>query len=189
MLHSSDVTIDVLSGETTYHNSGAEPWRVTMVDTGAETLTGGRLKRVRSYLGERFCMTYGDGLSDIDIRAQIDFHMKHGRAATIAAVMPPGRYGALDMTSDGVVRCFNEKPLGDEGCINGGFFVLENKVLDRIEADSTSFEGPPLEALAQEGELLGWRHPGFWHAMDTVRDRNNLEKLWATGNAPWKIWS
>jgi glucose-1-phosphate cytidylyltransferase len=133
-------------------------------------------------------MTYGDGLSDIDIRAQIDFHMKHGRAATIAAVMPPGRYGALDMTSDGVVRCFNEKPLGDEGCINGGFFVLENKVLDRIKADSIAFEGPPLEALAQEGELLGWRHPGFWHAMDTVRDRNHLEKLWATGNAPWKVW-
>ena len=189
VLHSSDVTIDARSGEITYHSSGAEPWRVTLVDTGAETMTGGRLKRVRPYLDERFCMTYGDGLSDIDIRAQIDFHMKHGRDATIAAVMPPGRYGALDMTSEGVVQRFIEKPPGDEGRINGGFFVLENTVLDRIEADSTPFEGPPLETLAQEGELLGWRHPGFWHAMDTVRDRNHLEKLWATGNAPWKVWS
>ena len=133
-------------------------------------------------------MTYGDGLADIDIRSQIDFHMKHGRDATITAVPPPGRYGALDITSDNLVQSFVEKPPGSEGRINGGFFVLENRVLDRIYDDSTSFEGSPLETLAQEKELIGWKHNGFWHAMDTARDRNHLEKIWATGNAPWKVW-
>ena len=189
VLHSSDVTIDAQSGEIKYHNSGAEPWRITLVDTGAKTMTGGRLKRVRSFLSERFCMTYGDGLADIDIRGQIDFHMKHGRDATITAVPPPGRYGALDMTADGLVQSFVEKPPGGEGRINGGFFVLENRVLDHIDDDTTSFEGSPLEALAREKQLIGWEHDGFWHAMDTARDRNHLEKIWATGNAPWKVWS
>lgn len=189
VLHSSDVTIDTGTGEITYHNSVAEPWRVTLVDTGAESMTGGRLRRVRPYLKDRFCMTYGDGVSDIDIRAEIDFHIAHGRAATVAAVSPPGRYGALETSAEGAVRRFIEKPPGDEGRINGGFFVLENRVLDRIEGDATPFEGEPLESLARDGELMAWRHPGFWHAMDTLRDRNYLESLWATGKAPWKIWA
>lgn len=189
VLHSSDVTIDTGTGEITYHNSVAEPWRVTLVDTGAESMTGGRLRRVRPYLKDRFCMTYGDGVSDIDIRAEIDFHIAHGRAATVAAVSPPGRYGALETSAEGAVKRFIEKPPGDEGRINGGFFVLENRVLDRIEGDATPFEGAPLESLARDGELMAWRHPGFWHAMDTLRDRNHLENLWATGKAPWKIWA
>ncbi len=188
VLHSSDLTVDARSGEITYHNSIAEPWRVTLVDTGEGTMTGGRLKRVAGYLADRFCLTYGDGLADIDFTAELAFHDRHGRQATVAAVLPPGRYGALDVDQGGQVRQFMEKPPGSEGGINGGFFVLERAVLERIEGDKTSFEGGPLEALAAEGQLMAYRHPGFWHAMDTLRDRNHLEKLWDSGAAPWKVW-
>lgn len=188
ILHSSDVTIDARSGEITYHNSVAEPWKVTMVDTGEGSMTGGRLKRVRDYLKGSFCMTYGDGLADIDIAAEIAFHKAHGRQATVAAVTPPGRYGALELNGQGQVGRFIEKPPGDEGRINGGFFVLEPQVLDRIAGDATPFEAAPLETLAADGQLMAFRHPGFWHAMDTLRDRTHLENLWASGQAPWKVW-
>lgn len=189
VMHSSDMTVDARTGEITYHGSVAEPWRITLIDTGENSMTGGRLKRAKPWLGQTFCMTYGDGVSDIDIAAEIAFHRAHGKLATIAAVTPPGRYGALEITASGQVERFIEKPPGDEGRINGGFFVLEREVLDRIEGDPTPFEGDPLEGLARDGELQAWRHPGFWHAMDTLRDRNHLEKLWAGGAAPWKIWS
>lgn len=189
VLHSSDVTIDARSGEIIYHNSIAEPWKVTLLDTGQSSMTGGRLKRVGSFLRGSFCMTYGDGVADIDMTAQIAFHKAHGRQATVAAVTPPGRYGALEIGETGAVNRFIEKPPGDEGRINGGFFVLEAAVLDRIASDATPFEGEPLESLAAEGQLIAWRHPGFWQAMDTLRDRNLLENLWASGNAPWKVWA
>jgi glucose-1-phosphate cytidylyltransferase len=189
VLHNSDITVDARSGEITYHRSVREPWRITLIDTGEESMTGGRLKRAKPWLGQTFCMTYGDGVSDIDITAEIAFHQSHGKLATIAAMTPPGRYGALEITTTGQVNRFIEKPPGDEGRINGGFFVLEREVLDRIEGDATSFEADPLERLARDGELVAWCHPGFWHAMDTLRDRNYLEKLWASGAAPWKIWS
>jgi len=189
ILHASDVTIDARSGQITYHHSVAEPWRVTLVDTGEASMTGGRLKRVGNYLSGTFCMTYGDGLADIDIAAEIAFHESHGREATVAAVTPPGRYGALEIEEGGMVNRFIEKPPGDEGRINGGFFVLELSVLARIADDATPFEGAPLEGLAAEGHLMAWRHPGFWHAMDTLRDRNALERWWATGSAPWKVWA
>lgn len=188
VLHSSDVTVDARTGEVTYHQSSAEPWRVTLIDTGSDTLTGGRLKRVEPYLGDRFCLTYGDGVANIDLTAELAFHANHGRTATIAAVTPPGRYGALEIAGGGAVQRFVEKPPGDEGTINGGFFVLERRVLDRIQGDATSFEGAPLSELAQDGELMAFRHSGFWHAMDTLRDRNHLEALWASGAAPWKTW-
>ena len=188
VLHSSDVTIDAKSGEITYHQSTAEPWRVSLIDTGEGTLTGGRLKRVAPYLGERFCLTYGDGLADINIRAEIDFHIAHKREATVAVVVPPGRYGALVMGEGGQISQFSEKPPGEQGQINGGFFVLERKVLDRIEGDGTSFEKEPMEALARDGQLVGFNHSGFWHAMDTMRDKVQLETLWASGKAPWRVW-
>ncbi|MDA0721414.1 MAG: glucose-1-phosphate cytidylyltransferase [Proteobacteria bacterium] len=189
ILHSSDVTIDARTGQITYHNSIAEPWRVTLVDTGEGSMTGGRLKRLRSYLTDTFCMTYGDGVANIDIGAELAFHKAHGRQATLAAVTPPGRYGALDLGADARVTRFIEKPPGDEGRINGGFFVLEPEVLDRIAGDATPFEGVPLETLAADGQLMAYRHPGFWQAMDTLRDRNYLEGLWTSGQAPWKIWT
>lgn len=186
VLHSSDVTIDAATGEIEYHQTTAEPWRVTLVDTGAETMTGGRLKRVGAYLGDTFCMTYGDGVADIDVTAELAFHRAHGCEATVASVVPPGRYGALDI-AEGKVRRFIEKPPGDEGRINGGYFVLNRKVLDRIEGDAMPFESAPLEGLAADGQLMAFPHPGFWHAMDTLRDKNHLEKLWAD-RAPWNIW-
>lgn len=189
ILHSSDVTINAKTGEISYHNSLTEPWNITLVDTGENSMTGGRLKRVAQHLRGTFCMTYGDGVSDIDIRAEIAFHKNHGREATVAAVTPPGRYGALEIDKFGAVERFIEKPPGDEGRINGGFFVLEPTVIDRIEGDSSSFEGAPLERLTADRQLIAFRHSGFWHAMDTLRDRNYLESLWATGNAPWKIWA
>ena len=189
ILHSSDVTIDAATGQIEYHHSVAEPWRVTLVDTGEGSMTGGRLKRVAGYLKGTFCMTYGDGVSDIDLTAQIAFHKAHGRQATVAAVTPPGRYGALEIADTGAVGRFIEKPPGDEGRINGGFFVLEPPVLDRIAGDATPFEAEPLETLAADGQLMAWRHPGFWHAMDTLRDRNHLEGLWSSGRAPWKVWA
>ena len=187
VLQSSDVTIDTLSGEISYHQTVAEPWKVTLVDTGAETLTGGRLKRVAPYLGDTFALTYGDGVADVDVRALVGYHHAHGREATVTSVVPPGRYGALE-TVDGEVQRFTEKPPGDTGRINGGFFVLNRPVLERIEGDATPFEWAPLESLAADRQLMAYNHDGFWHAMDTLRDKNHLEGLWQAGNAPWKIW-
>ena len=188
-LHMSDVTFDMASNTMAVHQKKAEPWKVTLVDTGDETLTGGRLKRVADYVqgDDAFCFTYGDGVADVDVAAQIAFHRAHGRLATVTAVQPPGRYGALQMDGD-AVRGFTEKPRGDGGRINGGFFVLSPKVLDHIDCDQTSWEGAPLERLAASGELRAWEHNGFWQPMDTLRDKTHLEELWRSGSAPWKVW-
>ena len=188
-LHMSDVTIDLTDNSTTVHQNSAEPWRVTLVDTGADSGTGGRLKAVGSYLepGEPFCFTYGDGVADIDLTAQIAFHRAHGKKATIAAVVPPGRFGALEL-DDARVTAFLEKPPGDGARINGGFFVLNRSVLDLIEGPASAWEGKPIETLARTDELRAWRHDGFWGAMDTVRDKAVLEGLWERGEAPWKRW-
>lgn len=188
-LHMSDVTFDMSKNEMEVHERYAEPWRVTLVDTGEETMTGGRLKRVRHYLDdEDFCFTYGDGLADIDIEKLIAFHRANGRLATVTATRPPGRFGALDVEDDRVLS-FREKPGGEGGWINGGFFVLSPRVTDYIGGDATIWEREPMEALAREGELNAWRHDGFWQPMDTLRDAKQLEALWQSGNAPWKIWS
>jgi glucose-1-phosphate cytidylyltransferase len=190
VLHHSDVTIDATKNSVTYHQSSVEPWRITLVDTGETTLTGGRLKRVRNYLdpAEPFCFTYGDGLSDVDITATIAFHREHGKLATITAVRPPGRYGALEI--DGaIVKSFVEKPPGDNAHINGGFFVLSPKVIDRIEGDKTSWESTPLEVLAVDGQLSAYRHYCFWQPMDTLREKMMLEDLWQSGRAPWRQWT
>ena len=189
-LHMSDVTFDMAANRMEVHHRKAEPWRVTLIDTGEATLTGGRLKRVGEYLrGERdFCFTYGDGVADIDIAQEIAFHRSHGRLATLAAVQPPGRYGALQVASD-TVTGFAEKPRGDGGRINGGFFVLSPGVLDLIDGDHTAWEGQPLERLAHTGQLMAFAHDGFWQPMDTLRDKNHLEELWQTGRAPWKRWT
>lgn len=188
-LHMSDVTIDMEHNRMQVHEQYADPWKVTLVDTGEETMTGGRLKRVERYLRdeEAFCFTYGDGLADIDISEQISQHRRHGRWATITAVRPPGRYGALDMEEDKVTG-FREKPAGGGGVINGGFFVLSPQCLDLIDSDSTSWEKEPLTALAEKDQLRAYHHAGFWQAMDTLREKNLLEKLWDSGRAPWKIW-
>ncbi|OBG33184.1 glucose-1-phosphate cytidylyltransferase [Mycobacterium alsense] len=188
-LHMSDVTFDMSANKMEVHTRHAEPWRVTLVDTGEDTMTGGRLKRVGSYIkdDEAFCFTYGDGLSDVNIGASIDFHRQHGRRATVTAVLPPGRYGAIECAGDRVTR-FVEKPRGDGGLINGGFFVLSPAVLDYIEDDQTSWEGAPLTRLAADGEMMAFEHSGFWQPMDTLRDRNMLEELWSSGEAPWKCW-
>jgi glucose-1-phosphate cytidylyltransferase len=187
VMHHADLTVDLAKGAIEYHQTKHEPWRVTLVDTGAETMTGGRLKRVAEYLtpGEPFFLTYGDGVADVDLAALEAFHRGHGRAATITAVAPPGRYGALEI-DDGQVQRFIEKPPGDNGLINGGFFVLDTSVIDRIEGDATVWEAAPLEGLAADGELMAFRHDGFWAAMDTLRDKNILESLWASGEAPWR---
>lgn len=189
LLHQSDVTIDITNGSLTYHHTTAEPWRITLVDTGLDTLTGGRLKRVARYLdpGQPFCMTYGDGVGDIDITALVAFHRAHGKQATLTAVVPPGRYGALETIGDQIVR-FTEKPPGDNARINGGYFVLDPAVLDLIPGDLTPFEAAPLETLAATGQLMSFRHDGFWQPMDTLRDKRQLEALWASG-APWKVWA
>jgi len=189
-LHSSDITIDGRSGAVEYHKTFAEHWRVTLIDTGEDTLTGGRLKRVASYLepNEAFCFTYGDGVADIDIADLVRFHRSHGALATLTAVTPPGRYGALSLDGDRVAQ-FMEKPPGDQAHINGGFFVLNPSVLRYINDDSTSWEGEPLERLASEGELRAYRHRGFWQPMDTLRDKNRLEALWDSGAAPWRVWT
>lgn len=188
-LHMSDVTFDMQSNGMEVHHQNAEPWRVTLVDTGEDTMTGGRLRRVADYLkGEKdFCLTYGDGVSDIDISSEIKFHEKHGKLATIAAVQPPGRYGALDMQEQAVIG-FTEKPRGDGGLINGGFFILSPECIELIEDDQTSWEGGPLAGLAASGQLMGFEHKGFWQPMDTLRDKNHLEELWQSGTAPWKVW-
>lgn len=187
-LHMSDVTFDISRNRMEVHEQHAEPWRVTLVDTGEATMTGGRLRRVRRYLGEgTFCLTYGDGLSDIDLRALVAFHRGHGRAATISAVQAPGRFGALETDGDAVTG-FREKPRGDGSWINGGFFVLESGVLDLIDGDDTVWEHEPLERLSASNQLAAYRHPGFWQPMDTLRDKTQLEALWAAGAAPWKAW-
>lgn len=188
-LHMSDVTFDMSHNEMEVHERKAEPWRVTLVDTGEETLTGGRLKRVKDYIKgeESFCFTYGDGVGNVDISAEIAFHTQHGKLATVCAVQPPGRYGALELVGQ-TVKGFVEKPRGDGGLINGGFFVLSPKVLDLIEGDGTSWEADPLEILSCRGELMAFEHDGFWQPMDTLREKNYLEELWLSGNAPWKKW-
>ena len=188
-LHMSDVTFDMASNQMQVHERHAEPWRVTLVDTGDDTLTGGRLKRVAPFVeGEQaFCLTYGDGVADVDISAEIAFHEEHGKLATIMAVQPPGRFGALRLQG-ATVTGFTEKPHGDGGLINGGFFVLSPKCLDLIEGDETSWEGKPLKELAASAQLMAYEHKGFWQPMDTLRDKNLLEELWDTGKAPWKIW-
>ncbi|OLP45063.1 glucose-1-phosphate cytidylyltransferase [Rhizobium oryziradicis] len=188
-LHMSDITFDFAENRMEFHKQNAESWRVTLVDTGETSMTGGRLKRVASYLKdeEAFCFTYGDGVSDVDVAATIRFHKEHGKLATVTAVQPPARYGALKM--DGVsVRGFVEKPVGEAGYINGGFFVLSPKCIDRIAGDDTPWEADPLMGLADDGELCAYIHDGFWQPMDTLRDKNHLEALWASGNPPWKSW-
>lgn len=188
-LHMSDVTFDMASNHMEVHHKNAEPWRVTLVDTGEDTLTGGRLKRVADYVqgDDAFCFTYGDGVSDVDISRTIAFHKQHGKLATVTAVQPPGRYGALQMIG-AVVEGFTEKPRGDGGLINGGFFVLSPRCLERIADDHTSWEGEPLSGLAAEGQLMAFEHHGFWQPMDTLREKNMLEDLWQAGKAPWKVW-
>lgn len=187
-LHTADVTIDLASNSMEVHEKRSEPWRITLVETGPDAMTGGRLKAVGRYLddGQPFCLTYGDGVAAIDISQQIEFHYKHGRKLTITAVAPPGRFGALEFDGD-LVRSFREKPAGDGGLINGGFFVANPEVLDVIDGPDTVWEREPLERLAAEGELVGFRHTGFWSAMDTLRDKLHLEQLWLEG-APWKTW-
>jgi glucose-1-phosphate cytidylyltransferase len=188
-LHESDVTFDLERNTMEVHLKRAEPWRVTLVDTGAETQTGGRLLRVADYIRseETFCLTYGDGVADVDLSEVIAFHRAHGKAATVTATLPAGRFGALEIEDNRVVS-FQEKPRGDGGLINGGFFVLSPEVLDLIEGDSTLWEQEPLRALAAQGELMAYEHTGFWQPMDTLREKHYLEQLWASGNAPWKKW-
>lgn len=188
-LHMSDVTFDLQNNAMEVHERYAEPWKVTLVDTGADTMTGGRLKRVARYVqGEdAFCFTYGDGVSDLDISASIAFHRAHGKLATVTAVLPPGRYGALQREGD-LVAGFTEKPRGDGGWINGGYFVLSPQVLDFIPDDDTSWEAEPLNALAQDQQLMSFEHAGFWQPMDTLREKNLLEDLWQSGTAPWRTW-
>ena len=188
-LHMSDVTFDMANNAMEVHQKNAEPWRVTLVDTGEDSMTGGRLGRVADHVrdDECFCFTYGDGVADIDVAAQLAFHRAHGKEATVTAVQPPGRYGALQL--DGTrVAGFIEKPRGDGGLINGGFFVLSPKVLSRIANDATSWEREPMNGLAKDGELMAYVHTGFWQPMDTLRERNLLEELWQSGRAPWKRW-
>jgi glucose-1-phosphate cytidylyltransferase len=189
-LHVSDVTFDMQSGSCKVHQNNAEPWRVTLVDTGESTQTGGRIKRVAHHLAgeETFCMTYGDGLGNVDIQGLLAFHQQHQRLATLTATRPPARWGALRLASDDKVISFEEKPVGDRAYINGGFFVLSSKLLNYIEGDSTIWERGPLERLARERELVAYRHDGFWQPMDTLRDKLQLEDLWSSGQAPWKVW-
>jgi len=188
-LHMSDVTFDMQNNKMEVHQGNAEPWKVTLVDTGEDTLTGGRLKRVKDYLKdeEAFCFTYGDGLADVNVSELVKFHKNHGKLATVTAVQPPGRYGALDIKNHQVTQ-FIEKPKGDGGWINGGFFVLSPKCIDYIEGDNSSWEGEPLINIAKENQLAAFNHEGFWQPMDTLREKKLLEELWASGKAPWKSW-
>ena len=189
-LHGADVTIDLVDNKVEYHHRRNEPWRITLVDTGNETMTGGRIKRVRDYLdpNEPFCMTYGDGLSNIDIGAEIAFHRKHGLKATVACVRPPARFGSLVLEGD-KITAFEEKPQAESGLINGGFFVLNTSVIDLIKEDATVWEREPMETLAKSGQLAAWQHTDFWQPMDTLRDKQQLTKLWETKKAPWKNWN
>lgn len=188
-LHMSDVTFDMRTNTMQVHEQHAEPWRVTLVDTGEDTMTGGRLRRITSYVqdDDAFCFTYGDGVADVDITREIAFHRQHGKWATVTAVQPPGRYGALEMEGKQVTG-FMEKPRGDGGLINGGFFVLSSHCLALIKDDTSSWEVEPLMELARQGQLMAFEHHGFWQPMDTLRDKNYLEALWESGRAPWKIW-
>ncbi len=187
-LHMSDVTFDMTDNRMEVHHHYSEPWKVTLVDTGDHSMTGGRLRRIRPYLnGGRFCLTYGDGVSDVNITELLAFHEKNKKLATMTAIQPPGRYGSLDIRDDSV-KCFQEKPKGDGGWINGGFFVLEPEIMEYIEGDETVWERDPLEQLAGEGQLAAYQHSGFWQAMDTLRDKVKLEALWKKGDALWKVW-
>lgn len=187
-LHRSDVTIDLRNNETTYHCNTCEPWRITLIDTGDNSDTGGRLRRIGCLLDdEPFCFTYGDGVSNLNIIELTNFHKKHGRLATMTAVQPPGKFGALDIDGN-LVQKFQEKPRGDAAWINGGFFILSPKVLEYIPSDETSWEQEPLTRLAEEGELVAYKHDGFWQCMDTLKHKHLLESLWQSGKAPWKVW-
>lgn len=188
-LHQSDVTFDMIANTMEVHTKRAEPWKVTLVDTGEETMTGGRLKRVEEYVknDEAFCFTYGDGVGSVDIAKLIEFHKSHGKLATLTATFPPGRFGAIDIVDNHILN-FKEKPKGDGAMINGGFFVLSPKVIERIAADSIVWEQEPLMGLAEDGELMAFKHEGFWLPMDTLRDKQKLQELWESGYAPWKMW-
>lgn len=188
-LHMSDVTFDMRNNSMEVHQQHAEPWKVTLVDTGMDSMTGGRLKRVAPYLeNEAFMLTYGDGVANVDIGDLVRYHRSHGKPATVTSTQPSGRFGALNMGEDGTIYSFQEKPAGDGSWINGGFFVLEPAVIDRIAGDGTVFEKEPLEGLASDGQLMAYRHGGFWQPMDTLRDKQHLEALWNGGQAPWKVW-
>jgi glucose-1-phosphate cytidylyltransferase len=190
LLHSTDVTIDLQSNRIETHRSDCEPWRVTLIDTGSDTMTGGRLKRIIPYVKdeEAFCFTYGDGVSDINISNVLEFHRKHGKAVTITSVQPTGRFGSLEINDRGQITQFREKLKGDGRWVNGGFFVLSPQIADYIEGDDTTWEHDPLERLSRDGEVFAFKHHGFWQHMDTLPDRNLLEGLWSTGKAPWKVW-
>lgn len=189
-LHMSDVTFDMRTGSCKIHQNNSEPWRVTLVDTGENTMTGGRIKRIISHLGDDsdFCLTYGDGVGNVNISELLQFHRAHGREATLTAVRPPARFGALDISGKDEVRSFREKPVGDDSYINGGFFVLSRSVTERIKDDETIWEREPLESLAHDNQLRAFRHDGFWHPMDTLRDQQYLDGLWNSGKAAWKVW-
>jgi glucose-1-phosphate cytidylyltransferase len=190
-LHNSDVTYDLSKNSFHLHDTKSEPWKVTLVDTGDDTMTGGRLKRVKNYIGDddRFCFTYGDGLGDVNISRLIEIHKESGKLATLTATRPPGRYGALTFSDGATVKSFREKPVGEGSWINGGFFVLETAALDYIKGDSVSWEEGPLHRLAEDQELNSYKHDGFWQPMDTLREKNLLNTLWNTGKAPWKMWN
>lgn len=188
-LHESNATFDLAQNHMEIHQNFAEPWKVTLIDTGIDTMTGGRLKRIQAYLGrEPFMLTYGDGLADVNIPALLEFHRSNGKLATVTATQPNGRFGALNVNDQGHVVAFEEKPVGDGGWINGGFFVMEPEVLDYIAGDATVLEREPLENLARDGQLSAYQHSGFWQPMDTLRDKTMLEELWNNGHAPWKVW-
>ncbi len=188
-LHQSDVTFDLANNSMEVHQNESEPWKVTLLDTGLSTLTGGRIKRAKDYIDDDdFLLTYGDGLSDVDIAKTVEFHKSHGKNITMTAVQPAGRYGALDIKADNSISSFKEKPKGDGAWINGGFFVCKSEVLDYIDGDSTTFEQEPLTDLAAEGQLMSFKHDGFWECMDTLRDKTNLCQLWDSDQAPWKRW-
>jgi glucose-1-phosphate cytidylyltransferase len=189
-LYSTDVTFDLAKNSTQYHKSDSEPWRVTLVDTGSDTMTGGRLRRVLPYVEneEMFCFTYGDGVADVNVTALIEFHRRHGKLASLTAAQPTGRFGALKIGEDGTVVSFTEKPQGDGRWVNGGFFVLSPRIGDYLKDDATVLEREPLETIAREGQVAAYKHSGFWQAMDTVHDKAVLEGLWSGGSAPWKVW-
>lgn len=188
LLHMSDVTFDIKNNKMEIHHNASEPWSVTLVETGENTMTGGRIKKIQKYVeGEEFCLTYGDGVSNVDITKLVDFHKSHGKLATVTATLPPGRFGALNTEGDKVFS-FQEKPVGDGGWINGGFFVLNSKIFDLIDSDATIWEREPLSRLAVDDQLRAYFHDGFWQPMDTLRDKNHLDELWKDGKAPWKIW-
>ena len=188
-MHMYDITVDLCRNDVQFHSNAADPWRVSLVNTGENTLTGGRVKRIRDYIGnETFLLTYGDGVADIDIAALVNFHKQHGKIATVTAVQAPGRFGSLDLYDGSSVRAFMEKPKGDGTWINGGFFVMEPEIFDYLEGDRTSLEREPLEQMAANNQLMAYLHHGYWQPMDTLREKNQLEELWSLGKAPWRMW-